>query len=476
MKKKLKFIFVFTIVFLELFSFNVLAVNVKTPSNSTKNTTNTTNTSTNSSTKNTSNTNTTSSKDNNKTSKTQSTTSELSIDSEAAILAESTTGIIAYEKNADTKMYPASTTKILTAILVIEKCKLSDIVTVDSSALESIPSGYVTGNIVAGEQLTVEDLLYTLMLKSANDVAVVLAQHVSGSVDKFAELMNSKAKELGCKNSHFVNPNGIHDENHYSTAFDLALIASYCMENETFKKIVSTEKYTLPKTNKYTSANRSFSNTNELIIPSSKYYYEYATGIKTGYTKEAKSCLIASSTKDNISFISVVLGGNSSSSGKDTRFIDTKNLFEYGYNNFKFTEFKKANEVITKIEIENATKETKDLNLKIEKGIISFNTINFDFDSLKPKIELNENIKAPIEANTVLGTISYTINGIEYKSNLLAATNVEKKTYYWIILLTIVIVLGLGFLIINITKKIKNKKNSKNKSKKKKNRARLYKR
>lgn len=384
--------------------------------------------------------------------------SELPIDSEAAILIETNSQIVLYEKNSKEKMYPASTTKIMTAILVIENCNLDDIVTVSASSLKSIPDGYVVGGIYEGEQLTVSDLLYELLLKSANDVAVVLAEHVSGSVEEFAKLMNEKAKELGCTNTNFVNPNGIHDENHYSTADDLSIIAKYCMNNETFRTIVSTPKASLPKTNKYNFTDRTFSNTNELIIPNGKYYYEYATGIKTGYTKEAKSCLIASAEKDDMNLISVVLGGNSSANGKDTRFVDTTTLFEYGFNNFEHTEFKKANEIIETIEIENATKETKELQLKIKDSLEALHTKNFDFENLKPEITLNDNILAPIEKDTVLGTVSYNVDGITYKSELLANSYVEKQTYYLIFIIIGILILILGITIILIIKNLTKKK------------------
>ncbi len=328
----------------------------------------------------------------------------------------------------------------------------------------------LNGGIYAGEEFTVLDLLYELMLKSANDVAVVFAEHVSGSVEEFANLMNKKAEEIGCKNTHFVNPNGIHNENHYTTASDLALIAEYCMKNETFRKIVSTEKYSLPKTNKYNFTDRSFSNTNQLIIPSSKYYYEYATGIKTGYTKEAKSCLISSSTKDNITFISVVLGGSSNKNGNDYRFVDTTTLFNYGFENYKYTELKKANEIITNIEVENATKETKSLNLKIKDSLVVFNNINLDIENLKPEIKLNNEILAPISENQVLGTISYEVEGKKYESELLANNSVEEQKYYILFIGIGIGILFLGIFILTVIK-IKNKKKSK-----KKTRVRKYKR
>lgn len=371
-------------------------------------------------------------------------TIDLELDCEAAILLEEKTGRIVYEKNSKEKLYPASTTKILTAILVLENCNLSDSVIVNKSALAGIPDGYVVGNIRAGEEFTVENLLYALMLKSANDVAVVLAEHVSGSVEAFSDLMNKKVVEIGCTNTHFVNPNGIHDDEHYTTAYDLALIAKYCMQNEIFRQIVSVQEYTLPKTNLYAYENRMFNNTNNLILTDSPYYYEYATGIKTGYTTEAGSCLVSSATKDDISYIGVVLNSDSNKYGKNTRFTDSIKLFNYGFENFEFNEFKKQNEIIKKIEIENATKETRELNLKIEDALISFNNVNFDFENLEPKIELQENIEAPIMKNQVLGTVTYIVDDIEYKSNLLAMTDVEKQPNY------LIFIIGFGFLFLGI--------------------------
>lgn len=385
-------------------------------------------------------------------------TSDLNLNCEAAILIEEKTGRIVFEKNSKEKLYPASTTKILTAILVLENCNLSDTVTVNKSALTQIPDGYVVGNLRAGEEFTVENLLYALMLKSANDVAVVFAEHVSGSVEEFSNLMNQKAIEIGCTNTHFVNPNGIHSSEHYSTAYDLALIAKYCMKNETFKQIVSTQEYTLPKTNLYAYEDRKFENTNNLIHSNSPYYYEYSTGIKTGYTKEAGSCLISSAKKNDINYISVVLNSNSSKYGKNTRFTDSIEIFNYGFENFEFNEFKKKNEIIKKIEIENATKETKELSLKLEDALISFNNVNFDFENLEPKIELQENLEAPIVKDQILGTVTYEVDGIEYKTNLLAFSNVEKKPNYLIFIIGFGILI-LGILLLALTTKKKKKTN-----------------
>lgn len=392
------------------------------------------------------------------------------IESGAAILIEKNTGKILYDKNANKRMYPASTTKIMTAILTLENCKLSDVATVSETAISTIPNGYVTVNIQIGEELTIKDLLYALMVKSANDAAVVLAEHISGSVENFSVLMNKKAKELGCKDTNFVNPNGIHNANHYSTAYDLALIAQYCMKNEIFRKVVSTTSYTLPATNKYDSADRTFSNTNSLIIVNNNnrpdnYYYKNAIGIKTGYTSQAKNCLIAGSLRDGLEFISVILYAGLNSNGLSQRYLDTINLFDYGYNNFTLTKVKEPNNVIDTVEVKKATRETKSLDLLIENEITVVNNKQTDINSIIPEIELNGDLIAPISKGQIVGKITYDIDGISYSSNLLASHDVEKSNFTTVI---IIIIFTLLIAIIFYPHfRDKNKKNKRNKSKRK---------
>lgn len=388
------------------------------------------------------------------------------IGSGAAILIETTTGRVLYEKNAYQRMYPASTTKVMTAILTLEKCKLSDTAIVSENALRSIPNGYVTVNLQIGEELTIKDLLYALMVKSANDAAVVLAEHISGSVENFSILMNEKAKELGCIDTNFVNPNGIHNDNHYSTAYDLALISKYCMQNEIFRKIVTTTSYTLPATNKYEATDRIFSNTNLLIMKNNNnradnYYYKNATGIKTGYTSQAKNCLIAGSLRDNLEFISIVLDAGFTNSGLSIRYLDTISLLDYGYDNFTLTKIKEANNVANTIEIPKATKETKNLDLSIENDITVVNNKTTDINSISPQIEIKENLVAPISKGDVVGTIKYIVDDIEYSSNLLAASDVEKSDISTILIVIGLIILVLALIIypgIKRNKKIKRKK------------------
>lgn len=385
---------------------------------------------------------------------------EITINSKAGILVEVSTGRILFEKNSTEQMYPASTTKIMTAILVIENCELSDSVTVTESALNNIPSGYVTCDLQAGETFSVQDLLYTLMVPSANDAAYVLAEHVAGSVDAFSDMMNSKARELGCTGTHFVNPNGIHDSRHYSTAYDLYLIASYAMKNETFRELVSTTECSLPATDIYPSSDRVFSTTNELLNSNNtNYYYKNAIGIKTGYTSQAGNCLVSEASRDGLEFISVVLNGGTTSSGLNARYIDTINLFDYAYDNFTLTKIVEKDSIVDTIEINNATKETKNLDLIIDETITVINNKSIDVNSVIPEISLKENLEAPISSGEIIGTIKYKVDDIEYSANLLAKTDVIEKNYVYLYLLIIgIILLLISSIIMNKTKKTKRKK------------------
>lgn len=257
--------------------------------------------------------------------------------SEAAILIESKTGKILYEKNIYERKYPASTTKILTAIIALENCDLNEVATASQTAIHSVKSGYSIANIQVGESFTIGELIDVMMIHSANEAANVIAEHISGSISEFANLMNQKAKEIGCLDSNFVNANGSHNDNHYSTAYDLAMIARYCMNNEEFRKIVTKSSCSLPTTEIY-QEERVFKNTNSLMQESSRYYYPYCNGIKTGFTTPAKNCLISSSNKDGFEVISVILHAEATEDGLSARYLDTINLFEYGYNNYNFEE------------------------------------------------------------------------------------------------------------------------------------------
>lgn len=247
-----------------------------------------------------------------------------SINAAAGILMDLNTGQILYEKNINEKLAPASTTKILTALIALEQCKLDDKVIVGPKPpFEDGSKIY----LLEGEEITVKDLLYAMMLESANDAALALAEHISGSSQEFSKLMNKRAVELGAKNSNFVNPNGLYEENHYSTAYDLAILGKAAMENTTFKEIVSTEYYEIKPTNKQVET-RYIYNINRLIR-GTKYKYEGIDGIKTGYTTKSKNTIVASATRGNQRIIAVQLRS------ENDLYEDTIKLLDYGFNAYK---------------------------------------------------------------------------------------------------------------------------------------------
>lgn len=401
--------------------------------------------------------------------------------SPACILMDQNSGKILYSKNANTKMYPASTTKIMTAILTLENCKLDEVATASHNAVYSIPYSYSVATIQEGEELTIEQLLNVLLIPSANDAAVVLAEHIAGSVEAFAEMMNNKAVEIGCKNTHFVNPNGIHNEDHYSTAYDLALMGQYAMKFDVFRSIVSKTSYALPATAKYDKEDRLFNTTNDLIKKNyssspRNYYYKYATGAKTGYTDAAKSCIVATATKNDVSLIAVVLHDSTTDEGLSQRALDCKALFEYGFNNYSEKTIVNKTDVAKQITIENATKETENLDLLYEDSLEGLIPNNVDISTYTPNIKLSDNISAPIFEGTKLGTATFDIDGFSYTYDLIASHTVYKsnytKTLMELALLIIFLFIFAKFLhFINHRKNsTKYKKSRKTKSKNSKNR------
>ena len=393
-------------------------------------------------------------------------TEQPEISANAAILIDSSSEKVLYSKNENQKMYPASTTKILTAILTIENCNLNDVVTVPYEAISSITSGYSVAALQTGEQLTVEQLLQVMLVHSANDAANVLAFHVSGSIENFAELMNNKVSELGLTNTHFTNPSGMHDENHYTTAHDLAIIMKYCMKNDTFRSLSSLKYCTIPATNKYDV--RVFNTTNELLIydnrdVSSNYYYKYAIAGKTGYTTQAKNCLVSVAKKENLELICVVLSAGIYPNNVSAKFVDTKSIFDYGYNNYTIKKLREKDAIATQIEIGNGTKETRNLDLLISDDLSALVTQD-EFDTeFEPQIELQDNLFAPIAQGQVVGKITYTIDGMQYSSNLLASHSVEQSGF-----ITIVVQIILVIIILFLLYKLLFDSNSNKKSYRKK--------
>jgi D-alanyl-D-alanine carboxypeptidase (penicillin-binding protein 5/6) len=329
---------------------------------------------------------------------------------DTAVLIDANTGTILAGKNADQKMYPASTTKIMTAILAIEMGDLSDVITVDDDTPYEIAGSHIA--LEPGEIMTLKDLLYALMLPSANDSASAIAKHYGGTTEEFVNLMNEKAKELGAYNTHFVNPHGLHDENHYTTAADLALITKYAMQNETFRKIVESVKYEIQPTNKKTET-RYFTTLNKLLYNTSSSqilvdgayispYYEYATGAKTGYTPEAGNCLVATASKNGTDLIAVAMKGVSLE-----MYQDAHNLFNYGFEEYQSTVLVNKNTFVQNVKIQNG--DSKELSVITESDFTTLLKKSAS-EEVKSNVIIDE-LTLPLEANDVIGKIEYSMNG-----------------------------------------------------------------
>lgn len=251
--------------------------------------------------------------------------------SPSVILMEESTGTILYEKNMDEAHYPASITKIMTTLLALENGNLSDMVTFSDDAINNTEGSGIARDY--GEQMTLEQCLYGVMLESANECAYAVAEHVGGTVENFVDMMNAKAKDVGCTNTHFANPHGLQDENHYTTAHDMALIAQAAYQNETFRIIIGTKMYTIPPTNKH-AEETVLRNHHDMLCTyhnaNRKYLYPYCVGGKTGYTATANSTLVTYAEKDGMTLICVVMDTQS-----PNQFIDTVNLFDYAFDNFQ---------------------------------------------------------------------------------------------------------------------------------------------
>ena len=369
------------------------------------------------------------------------------ITSGSAILIDNKTNRILYDKNAYERMFPASTTKIMTAILVLENCDLDEIVTASYDAIMNIPEGYVTAEIKGEEQFTVEQLLEMLLVHSANDAGNVLAEYVGGSIQSFISMMNTKVNELGLSNTHFTNAYGLQEDNHYTTAYDLAKIMQYCIQNDDFRRIAGSVSCSIPATNK--SDVRSYTSTNQLILPDSPNYYSYVTVGKTGFTTEAGRCLVSCAYRNNIELTCVILGGTLSDDGISSRFTDSKTLYEYGFNHFSLKNIANPGDIITTIEIPNATPATKSLDLAFVDSIHAL-VNNSDLDTnYIPEIQLNSDISAPIAEGDTLGKAIYTIDGISYEADIVATHNVETSQ-----LLQFVVQIGGLLISLLITFKI----------------------
>lgn len=333
-----------------------------------------------------------------------------SLTAECAILAELSSGRVLFAQNAHAKRYPASTTKIMTALVVLENCNTNDTVTVPKEA-QGVEGSSIY--LEAGEKLTVLELLYGLMLRSGNDAATALAIHCAGSVYDFAQLMNQKAESIGCQNTNFVNPSGLPSSDHYTTAYDLMLISREAMMNDIFRRIVSTQKINISWDSR--EYNRILINENKML-----YNYDGANGIKTGYTKAAGRCLVSSAEKNGMTLIAVVLNCS-------PMYSECGKMLDYGFDNYTLTE-------ITAIDGFGGT-------VRVKKGFednVPFgNNERFIYplsenDNVSVQTELFfDSIEAPVRANMHVGCIKIELNGKIIKNiPLVTSRGIRKNTLF----------------------------------------------
>ncbi|MDD7404005.1 MAG: D-alanyl-D-alanine carboxypeptidase family protein [Butyribacter sp.] len=337
--------------------------------------------------------------------------SRLSCDS--AIVMELSTGSILYKKNIHKQHYPASITKIMTAMLTAENCSMSETVTFSESAVYGIEAGSSTIYSEVGEKLTVEQCLYAIMLESANEVCLGVGEHISGSISKFVDKMNERVKELGLKDTHFNNPNGLPDPKHYTTAYDMAVIAREAMKNSTFRKVAATRNYVMPKTNKHKQV-RYWNNHHQMIngYKYPKYEYKYCIGGKTGYTHVARNTLVTFAEKDGMELVCVIMYANGPTQGEPNEYTDTTTLLNYGFEKYKKYTVDEKTSDINKDLFNNYDSyfdtEESPIHLAGESSVVLPKGV--ELSQATQKISYDQNVTLQ-EGENVIGHVTYTYGG-----------------------------------------------------------------
>jgi D-alanyl-D-alanine carboxypeptidase (penicillin-binding protein 5/6) len=330
---------------------------------------------------------------------------EPEINARSAIVIDAESGRVLFEKNAYIKRPMASTTKVMTAIITLENCDLNEVVTVSRNA--ALVNGS-TINLTTGEKLTMRELMYGLLLRSGNDAAIAIAEHIGGSVDGFAKMMNDKAREIGAYNTKFTTPHGLDEEGHYSTAYDMALITRYALKNPVFNDIVGTRSIQVGK--------RTMNNTNEML-----WGYEGADGVKTGYTGKAGRCLITSATRNGRRYISVVLFCDS----RDQRALSSKKILDYAFERY-FPQTLIKSEYIGYVPVIRGNE--NQLPVYVEKTI-TLPVTEIEKNELYTRISLPKSLHAPIRQKQIVGTLSVFLGDeILCESVIRAGKNIQSKT------------------------------------------------
>lgn len=341
-------------------------------------------------------------------------TGKPSLHAKYACVADASSGRILYQKDADKKAAMASTTKIMTALLVLESGRINDTVTASSRAA-SMPKVHL--GMKKGYRYRMKDLLHSLMLESHNDTAVAIAEHMAGSVEQFAVKMNEKAKALGMNSSHFVTPNGLDAKGHSSTAADMCRLAAYAIRNKAFCSLIQTKSYRFTDI----SGKHTYSLTNRDAFLS---YYEGALGIKTGFTGDAGYCFVGAARRNNITLTSCVLACGWPPN-KSYKWVDTRALMDYSFQNYAKSELPLQNLTSAKIRVEDGKKST----VSCRQPPQTF-TLLSRFDTITVLYDLPEKLYAPIRESSPIGTVSFYINNVLYKKeSVFPSESIEKSDF-----------------------------------------------
>lgn len=378
----------------------------------------------------------------------------------AAILVERSTGKVLYEKSADEQRAPASTTKIMTALVVLENADLDASVTIESSDLEALSWDSSRAGLQVGETYTVRDLLACLLLPRGNDAAYALARYAAGSTEAFAELMNAKAAELGCTNSHFVNPSGLPADGHYSSARDLATIMAAALDYQEFVEIAGSASWDLPATELQSA--RTLTNTNALLDSTSTAYVEAAYAGKTGYTSDAGRCVVAAATQDTMDVVCVVLGADNvaDANGVYPSFTCAKTLLEWGLSAWQTIDLVSAGQVVGTVDV-RLSKDGETVDAVSDGALTAtvpaeVTTANITYELKRDDDSSDEAFAAPIEEGAALGYADVLVDGSWTASTSVSAASEMRLSYVqfamdWLsepMHLILAIVVAVGVLVV----------------------------
>lgn len=392
----------------------------------------------------------------------------------AALLIERNTDTVIYQLNPSETVYPASLTKIMTCLLAIEKCRelgksLDDPVTVSSTAFAGLDDGGSSAGLQPGDVVTLRELLYCMMLESANESCNVVAEYLAGSAESYVEWMNARAAELGCTHTHFANTHGLHDPNHFTTAFDLAVITEAAIDNETFWEIATEDTYTV-KSEQYSGV-RDLGSTNYLIRESHpEYYYSKAQGVKTGYTSAAGRCLISTASDGNLRLLAIVLGTQDNAYAADglqyRSFVEAKNLFEYGFDNFEYSMLLSTLDMEFQIPVTGG-EESRPMVLYPASDVVCLLPQGYDPSKIEKSWTLysgGSTLQAPLEQDQEVGVVTVTYDGVVIGSTQLktlrsakAQTDAKKavndtlnffQKYWWVFLALVGLIVFLLLVLI----------------------------